>query len=366
MITIQVSVSKGWLHKEGGFSFPEKYYFDPYFRWEQDRKADRFLNNLFPDLPIYNMESNLVQAPYFNPHQILIGGIQPNMIIGMSLGAKLICPDDRDADIDEKPCETLKSVNELPSPKDILNREIIKLFDMQIEQIYEDRPDLRPIPPFFWDSSGRATIHGLLTTAQKLFGEKVFLMMFENSQEFKKILKWITDVYILLIEHYAALADILITSVHIGECSAAMVSGTQFSDAVLEQTNRLAKVCQAVRMHSCGFSDHLLESFSKINRLSIIDTGSNTSVAKIRRIFGRDFMINIAPPLEIFNLNTEDNAVEDWLEKTLRDNKEGPLQIEFHIEASYSLEKCLQVFNSIGISKNRHNKPFLMTFSSKW
>jgi len=81
MITIQGSVSKGWLHNEDNFSFQDKYYFDPLFRWNQDRAADLFVANKFPDLPIYNMESNLVQAEYFDSNQILIGGIQPNMLL---------------------------------------------------------------------------------------------------------------------------------------------------------------------------------------------------------------------------------------------------------------------------------------------
>ena len=345
MITIQVSVSKGWLYKVGGFTFPEKYYFDPLYRWEQDRKADRFLEDMFPDLPIYNMESNLVQASYFNPRQILIGGIQPNMILGVAAGAQLICPPDKDADINIKPFEMLESIRDLPSPQNILKSEIIELFDLQIKQIIEDRPDLRPISPFFWDSSGRATIHGLITTAQKLFGEKIFLMMFENPSGLIEILSWITDVYILLIEHYAKLADIAVTSIHIGECSAAMISGEQFSDTILEQNNRLADVCKSVRMHSCGFSDHLLESFSEIRNLNVIDTGSNTSVAKIREIMGKDFIINIAPPVDVLSGTSSDNRVESWLEQTIRENAGGPLQIEFHIEADYSMEKSLRVFD---------------------
>ena len=35
--------------------------------------------------------------------------------------------------------------------------------------------DAWPVPPFFWDSSGRAAIHGPLTTAQKLFGESILV-----------------------------------------------------------------------------------------------------------------------------------------------------------------------------------------------
>ena len=79
MISIQTSVSKGWLHNEGGFSFDEPYYLDPLYRWEQDRAIDRFLADRFPQHPFHNMESNLVQGAYFSPNQVLVGGIQPNL-----------------------------------------------------------------------------------------------------------------------------------------------------------------------------------------------------------------------------------------------------------------------------------------------
>ena len=51
MISIQTSVSKGWLHNEGGFRFDERYYFDPLYRWEQDRAIDRFLADRFRNHP---------------------------------------------------------------------------------------------------------------------------------------------------------------------------------------------------------------------------------------------------------------------------------------------------------------------------
>ena len=75
MITLQASVSKGWLYNEKGFSFPESYYFDSLFRLHQDREINEYLQKRFPDLPIYNMESNLVQEKYYQPDQALICGL---------------------------------------------------------------------------------------------------------------------------------------------------------------------------------------------------------------------------------------------------------------------------------------------------
>ncbi len=347
MITIQGSVSKGWLHKEDSFSFQDKYYFDPLFRWNQDRAADLFVANKFPDLPIYNMESNLVQAEYFDSNQILIGGIQPNMLLGMAVGAKLICFDDKDPDIDSKPFENLDSIDDLPDPKSLLESEKIQLFNSQLETINRDRPDLKPIPPFFWDSSGRATIHGLITTAQKLFGEKVFMMMLDNPEGFSKILSWITETYIILLKHYSSLANINISSIHIGECSGSMISGDQFSNTIVPFIDRFSEEFKSVRLHSCGYSDHLIEAFSKIKNLSIIDTGSGTSIAKIRSAMGNDFKINIAPPVEcLTGASVKDRAIS-WIDKTIEENADGPLQIEFHIEPDYSAAGYLQIFDCL-------------------
>jgi hypothetical protein len=356
MVTIQVSVSKGWLHKEGDFVFPSKYYFDPLYRWDQDRAADLFIKKQFPDLPVYNMESNLVQAEYFAPDQILIGGIQPNMLLAMAVGAKLSCFSDKDPDIDCKPFEDRNSSRALPDPASLLDSEIIRLFDSQVAKIKNDRPDLKPIPPFFWDSSGRATIHGLITTAQKLFGEKVFVMMMTDHEGFSEILAWITEVYITLLKHYSSLADIDISSIHIGECSGAMMSGEQFLKNIVPFIDRFGEAFKSVRLHSCGFSDHLLEAFSRVKYLSTIDTGSGTSIAKIRALMGNSFNINVAPPLEFLTGTSVENRVVSWLEQILDENAGGPLQIQFHIEPDYAMTRCLQIFDTLakrGISIKR-------------
>jgi hypothetical protein len=102
---------------------------------------------------------------------VLIGGIQPNMIMGLLLGANFVPAADRDADIAHG-CLQGKDPAALPTPQALLTHELIRLFDEQIRD--QAKRGLRPIPPFFWDASGRAAIHGVLTTAQKLCGETIF------------------------------------------------------------------------------------------------------------------------------------------------------------------------------------------------
>jgi hypothetical protein len=183
----------------------------------------------------------------------------------------------------------------------------------------------------------------LITTSQKLFGEKIFIMMLEYPECFLRIMSWFTEVYIILLKHYASLSDISISSIHIGECSAAMISADQFLNAIA-LFDRFSDEFNSIRLHSCGHSDHLIEGFSKIKNLSIIDTGSETSISKIRSVMGNEFEINIAPPVEFLTETAPHDSLVNWLDKTIEQNADGPLRIGYHIEPDYSLERCLQVF----------------------
>ena len=69
-ISLLTSVSKGWLHNEGDFTFSEEYYMEPLCRQAQDLKIDLFLQERFPDYVFYNMESNLVQLDYWQPDYV--------------------------------------------------------------------------------------------------------------------------------------------------------------------------------------------------------------------------------------------------------------------------------------------------------
>ena len=347
MVSIQASVSKGWLFNEAGFSFEKQYYFDPLYRWKQDRAIDKYLNDRFPEYAIYNMESNLVQAEFYNSEQVLVGGLQPNLILGACLGAKFAFFQDKDADIIGKPLEKISEIEKLPEPGSIVESSLIKKLDSQIISIQKERPELRVMPPFFWDASGRATIHGFITTSLKLFGENIFMKIFDDPEFVKSFHLWITDIYTVLIQHFSELGNIPVLSIHIGECSGSMLNAEQFEDFIVPFASKMGANLGSIRLHSCGLSDHLLESISKIKNLQVIDTGSNTSVASMRELFGIEKELNIEPPVEILLDGTDENEVVSWLDKVLFENSEGPLKIEYHLEPGYSLTNCLTIHDEL-------------------
>lgn len=347
MVVFQASVSKGWLHDHGGFIFDKTYYMNPLYRLEQDKKMNQLTRKIFNDYPIYPMEANLMQAPFVNDRQVLVGGIQPNLILAVLAGSKFVFPPDKDSDVVGQPLQNLENINALPTAEDVLSHPLIKQFDENILRIQKDYPNLEVIPPFFWDNSGRATIHGIITTSFKLIGDEAMMMIFTNPDLLKSIHEWITDIYFVLIEHYSQLAKLPVTSVHVGECSGTMISNEQYLEFIIPYVDQLGEKFGNIRMHSCGSSDHILDAITGIKNLSVIDTGSNTSVKKIREMKGPEFEINLEPPVKLMLKNASANDMLAWLNLTLEENDGGPLKIALHLESGYNTENCLLLYDEL-------------------
>lgn len=340
MIRIQASVSKGWLNKYGGFEFKQQYYFDPLFRMRQDTACHEFIKKRFPDYPIYNMEDNLVQSEHVDQKMMLIGAIQPNLIIAAAIGAEFQFTPDKDSDVKGLPLNNITSLDQLPEVNSVLGLPFIIELAQQISNAQKKYPDYTIIPPFFWDKSGRATIHGIITTSMKFIGQDIFTKMILEPELVKGIHMWITKVYIAVIKFFSELAHIPVTSIHVGECSGTMLDEASYQEFVTPFIDLLGKEFGSVRLHSCGNADHVMESICAIENLAIIDTGSNTSLKHIRKKMGKDFEINVFPPLEVVAANSCENDMKQWLKKTLDDNDGGNLKIEYHLEADYNSDNC--------------------------
>ena len=347
MIKIEASVSKGWLHKNGGFNFPDQYYLDPIFRWEQDKNINKFVKEQFPRFAIYNMEANLPQAKFVKENHVLVGAIQPNMILATLLGASFSFFEDKDADVAGRPLEFISDKKELPSPESILQHSLVKDLEKQMKDIIDNHPELKVIPPFFWDESGRATIHGIITTSLKLTGDNIMIIMMSDTELAHAIHQWIVDAYVVLIHHFAKLGNLPVTSVHVGECAGTMVSPDVYEDFIVPYISQLGDKLGKVRLHTCGISDHLMDPISHIKNLNIIDTGSGTSVAKMRELMGPDFEINLAPPMELLMGGVAKEEILGWLDKTILENQGGPLQIAYHIEPDYEIRNCLAMHEEL-------------------
>ena len=114
-----------------GVRFDQDYYLNPDIRYITDSLCNEYALEHFADMRLFYSESNLGQIDYWDDKQIQIGGIQPNMILGMLLGAEFIPQDDKDADITPG-CLAGIAPRDLPEPESLLEHQLINLFDEQI------------------------------------------------------------------------------------------------------------------------------------------------------------------------------------------------------------------------------------------
>ncbi|MFH1719332.1 MAG: hypothetical protein ABIF19_18415 [Planctomycetota bacterium] len=337
MINISGTLSKGWMAESLGVVFDRDYYFDPERRYVIDCRCNEYAVQQFPGMRLFYSESNLGQIDYWDKSLVQIGGIQPNMILGMLLGADFVPHSSRDADI-MPGCLTGKELDELPPPASLLDHELIKLFDDQIQQIQDDsQRRLWPIPPFFWDLSGRATIHGVMTSAQKFLGESFFMDMMAQPQRCLEIVRWIGEAFVALCRHFSQVANLPETSVHVGECSACMVGPELIEKFVAPVTSNIGKELGPIRLHSCGPSTNHLEAFSKIENLCSLDIGADTSVGRAREIFGKEMLISIAPAPHDMAAESADSILR-WARRVFEENAGGKLEYVYHVEAGYNIE----------------------------
>jgi len=319
-----------------------EYYFNPNRRYSIDCRCNEYAAQRFGDMRLFYSESNLGRIDYWDRDQMLIGGIQPNMILGMLLGADLVAWTDKDADITGGILAG-RDPRDLPSAESFLAHPLVELFDGQIRQIQGDSArGLRPIPPFFWDKSGRATIHGAMTSAQKLMGETIFLDMMTEPDRCLGIMQWIAEAFVVLCRHFSQAARLPVTGVHVGECASCMVGPELFERFVVPVTSRIGEELGPVRLHSCG-----LDVFSKIANLHSLDLGGETSVGKAREVFGRDMPISVAPlPQDMSAASTE--GILDWARRVLEENDGGSLEYVYHVEADYNMETIYALTDFVG------------------
>ncbi|HUU15507.1 MAG TPA: hypothetical protein VMW72_00020 [Sedimentisphaerales bacterium] len=336
MITISGTLSKAWMAGALGVSFDRDYYFDPDKRYAVDSLCNEYASEHFGDMRLFYSESNLGQIDYWDKDQIQIGGIQPNMILGMLLGADFVPQDDKDADITPG-CLAGRDPCGLPLPESLIEHPLINLFDEQIRWVQNDsRRQLCPIPPFFWDKSGRAAIHGAMTTAQKFMGETVFIDMMTRPQRCLEIMHWIAEAFVVLCRHFSEMANLPITEVHAGECSSCMVSPELIEQFVVPVTSEIGKELGPVRLHSCGPSTNHLKAFSKIANLHSLDLGGDTSLDRVREVFGGKMLISVSPlPNDMSAESTE--PILHWAKKIYEENNGGSLEYVYHLDAGYNI-----------------------------
>ncbi len=337
MIRVAGSVSKGWLAAETGAVFDRAYYFDVDKRHATDMRCNEYVQETLGDLDVFYTESNLGRREWYTPQQVLVGGIQPNMIVGMLLGAEFLPDSKADADISPH-CLAGRVVRSLPEPSGLLEHPLVLHWQEQLTRLQSRETNARqPIPPFFWDQSGRAAVHGAVTSGLKFFGDGFSMDLLADPDATQNAILWLTQVSAVLVAHFSTVGHMQVRDIHVGECAACMIDRASFERFVVPATSLLGERFGAVRFHTCGRSDHIIGSCQQIAGLASLDVGGETSLAVIREVFGDELSVSIAPLVDDMRAASS-RGILDWFQRVERENRQGELTIGFHLERDYRIE----------------------------
>ena len=160
------------------------------------------------------------------------------------------------------------------------------------------------------------------------------------------IMYWIGDAYTILCRHFSKTANLPITAVHVGECSSCMVSPELIEQFVVPATSKIGKELGPIRLHSCGPSTNHLEAFSKIENLTSLDLGGDTSIRKAREIFGNEMHMSISPlPQDMSSEKTD--SMLNWAKRIYEENGGGNLEFVYHVEAGYNINTIQALINFV-------------------
>ena len=289
-----------------------------------------------------------MQGEHFSPEQVLVGGIQPNLIVGACLGAAFVFSPDKDSDIVGRPLENVRYLADLPAPASLLEHPLIRRWTAQIAAVRRARPDLRVIPPFFLGHVGpghdpRLPHHRAETVRRRGLRARVTMNLSSSSPCTTGSLPSTSR----LIRHFARWA----TADHLG--AHRRVFGHDAAAGALRAVRdrldcRLGGQLGPVRLHSCGRCDHLLAAIAssrepgqpghRVEHLGRRDPGAvrrgfphrpgpaGRAVGGGRRPRRRGGLAGAYPGGE---------------------RRAGPLHIGFHLEPGYSVANCQSIHDEL-------------------
>lgn len=289
-IDISLNFMPAFFHKHLGVTYGEAFYFDPRYRAEVECAEGRFLHGILGRFG--------VGSPVPSPSPGLF--IQPIDLLKATQGSPVHCPVDAALETRGHAWAgyTIAEIARL-NPRDAAHHPFIDAILDQyraLQKLYGDRADL------FGIKTGTMAIHTPFTTAHQLYGEALFYLLIDDPQGARAIFDKIWAMYQAI---FARLCEALHAQrparIGMGDCSAGLIAMEQYREAVLPANRAVSSDFAQVSYHSCGPSSHLLDAFAAIPKVTAIELGPGTDLARAVRCLPGVAMRPLVDPLVMRN-----------------------------------------------------------------
>lgn len=304
--TISLNLMPAFYHRHAGVTYGEAFYLDPAYRAEVERVEGRVQFDYWGRWGVGSAD------PQPSPSLF----IQPIEIILRTQGAGWRFPVDATLESLGEPWADLsiaeiESLDPLEAAHHPVMDEIIAQY-RELQRLYGDRADL------FGLKSGMMTIHTPYTTAHQLRGQGLFIEMLTDPAGVAVIFDKVWAIVQAVFGRFADLVGADINSIHLGDCSASLLSAQTYRDVVLPVNQRLAAQYPSAGYHSCGSSTHLLPEFATLPHLASIQLGPGTDLAQAAHLLPGLHLMPLLDPVRFREDEPEGvrNLIADTLAAT--------------------------------------------------
>lgn len=236
--------------------------------------------------------------------------LQPFIIYMGILGAEIKYFDDIDPWAEEPVIGKILSLKEFEAfdiSKSEFFKKVTKDFDFLATKYKPSEIDI-------FGRGGIASIHSPLTTAQKVIGTTdFFYSMMDNPSYLHHVLNKIADHYIYLLEYFSEKKGTRIKHIHFGDCVSFSLPREKYEEFGIKYKNKIIEhfKAESCDIHSCGKSDHLLESYVKVNNLKWVEVGAETDWKKVKEMaqkYHHEYIAFLLNPGKLFSMSRERTA----------------------------------------------------------
>lgn len=318
-VEFAVEITSHLIHRYAGLELSERYYLDPFYRLQEDKRVAKWAREHYANYDVF-IESGEFAASA--PPVVRVGGLQPYLIISALFGAEIHFWGDHEPSIIKEPLQEVTDLSSIKIP-DFQEHPLIKQLLGQVKEAQKTcRGQIFINPPFFWDDSGWAFIHAPFTTAYKLRGENFFIELYTNPKGVHHLIDIAFEITSSLIDLFATTSERNIIGIHLGDCSASLVSAKHYREYAIPALERMTDRYGPGRLHSCGSSTHLLTTFRDIHGIQEFQLGWDTDLKAARMYLGNVPITYLVPPSFLLQDSIE---IEKQMRTALAVNENAPL-----------------------------------------
>ena len=308
--SISLNLMPAFYHKHAGVTYGEAFYFDPAYRAEIERIEGRVQYEYWGRHGVGSPDPQPSPALFMQPIDLILG----------TQNARWRFPVDVTLESVGEPWSDL-SIAEIEGldPHAAAHHPVIDAVIAQyheLERLYGDRADI------FGLKSGMMTIHTPYTTAHQLRGQGLFIEMLTDPAGARVVFDKVWAVYQAVFGRLAEVVGVRPTHIHLGDCSASLLSERTYREVVLPVNQRLAAQFADAGYHSCGPSSHLLEAFSSLPGMASIQLGPGTDLAQASQLMPGVHMMPLVDPVPLRNAEAE--QVRGLIAGILADTRPAP------------------------------------------